>query len=122
MPTVKIDGSKLHLKTFEVETSGYKMLKSMKMQRQSAALDVAINKLNDADADDPEEMIKFLDSQIDMVESEYSFLEEILGLTKTQMEKVKKASIQDVTSFVMDVCSKVLGWDHEPSKSEDPEG
>lgn len=116
MPKVTIDGSALHLKKFEVMTTGKNMLECMKMQRDLAKVDLKSKHLDD---DDPESVVNFADAEINTIQKQYDFLKEILKLTKSQMEKVEDAPLGDVMTFVTQVANAILGYNSNSKSSKE---
>ena len=122
--SVKINGKKLHLTTFEVPTSGKNMRMCLVAQRdlakESESFD-AFNKKVDALKKDEEldsqTMIDFYDDQIKLIDIYSKFLQPILNLSDEQTQKLEDSDFKDVVDFANEVIAKVLGLDS--SKSTD---
>ena len=122
--SVKINGKKLHLTTFEVPTSGKNMRMCLVAQRdlakESESFD-AFNKKVDALKKDEEldsqTLIDFYDAQIKLIDTYSKFLKPILSLTDEQTKKLEDSDFKDVVDLANDVIAKVLGLDS--SKSTD---
>ena len=122
--SVKINGKKLHLTTFEVPTSGKNMRMCLVAQRdlakESESFD-AFNKKVDALKQDEEldsqTMIDFYDAQIKLIDTYSKFLKPILSLTDEQTKKLEDSDFKDVVDLANEVIAKVLGLDS--SKSTD---
>lgn len=122
--SVKINGKKLHLTTFEVPTSGKNMRMCLVAQRdlakESESFD-AFNKKVDALKKDEEldsqTMIDFYDAQIKLIDTYSKFLKPILNLTDEQTKKLEDSDFKDVVDLANEVIAKVLGLDS--SKSTD---
>lgn len=113
--SVKINGKKLHLTTFEVPTSGRNIRACLVAQKEFAKADMAIRRVKD---DDDESVVKSLDAQISLLDAQVAFLKQILKLSDAQVEKVEDADFNNVTEFVTEVISKVLQFDSSKSDSE----
>ena len=122
--SVKINGKKLHLTTFEVPTSGKNMRMCLVAQRdlakESESFD-AFNKKVDALKKDEEldsqTLIDFYDAQIKLIDTYSKFLKPILNLTDEQTKKLEDSDFKDVVDLANEVIAKVLGLD--TSKSTD---
>ena len=122
--SVKINGKKLHLTTFEVPTSGKNMRMCLVAQRdlakESESFD-AFNKKVDALKQDEEldsqTMIDFYDAQIKLIDTYSKFLQPILNLSDEQTQKLEDSDFKDVVDLANEVIAKVLGLDS--SKSTD---
>ncbi|WP_223898794.1 phage tail assembly chaperone [Lactobacillus huangpiensis] len=122
--SVKINGKKLHLTTFEVPTSGKNMRMCLVAQRdlakESESFD-AFNKKVDALKKDEEldsqTMIDFYDAQIKLIDTYSKFLQPILNLSDEQTQKLEDSDFKDVVDLANEVIAKVLGLDS--SKSTD---
>ena len=122
--SVKINGKKLHLTTFDVPTSGKNMRMCLVAQRdlakESESFD-AFNKKVDALKKDEEldsqTMIDFYDAQIKLIDTYSKFLKPILNLSDEQAQKLENSDFKDVVDLANDVIAKVLGLDS--SKSTD---
>ena len=122
--SVKINGKKLHLTTFEVPTSGKNMRMCLVAQRdlakESESFD-AFNKKVDALKKDEEldsqTMIDFYDAQIKLIDTYSKFLKPILNLSDEQAQKLEDSDFKDVVDLANEVIAKVLGLDS--SKSTD---
>ena len=122
--SVKINGKKLHLTTFEVPTSGKNMRMCLVAQRdlakESESFD-AFNKKVDALKKDEEldsqTLIDFYDAQIKLIDTYSKFLQPILKLSDEQTQKLEDSDFKDVIDLANEVIAKVLGLD--TSKSTD---
>lgn len=122
--SVKINGKKLHLTTFDVPTSGKNMRMCLVAQRdlakESESFD-AFNKKVDALKKDEEldsqTMIDFYDAQIKLIDTYSKFLQPILNLSDEQTQKLEDSDFKDVVDLANEVIAKVLGLD--TSKSTD---
>lgn len=120
--SVKINGKKLHLTTFEVPTSGKNMRMCLVAQRdlakESESFD-AFNKKVDALKKDEEldsqTMIDFYDAQIKLIDTYSKFLQPILNLSDEQTQKLENSDFKDVVDLANDVIAKVLGLDSSKS-------
>ena len=120
--SVKINGKKLHLTTFEVPTSGKNMRMCLVAQRdlakESESFD-AFNKKVDALKKDEEldsqTMIDFYDTQIKLIDTYSKFLQPILNLSDEQTQKLEDSDFKDVVDLANDVIAKVLGLDSSKS-------
>lgn len=120
--SVKINGKKLHLTTFEVPTSGKNMRMCLVAQRdlakESESFD-AFNKKVDALKKDEEldsqTMIDFYDAQIKLIDTYSKFLQPILNLSDEQTQKLEDSDFKDVVDLANDVIAKVLGLDSSKS-------
>ena len=122
--SVKINGKKSHLTTFEVPTSGKNMRMCLVAQRdlakESESFD-AFNKKVDALKKDEEldsqTLIDFYDAQIKLIDTYSKFLKPILNLTDEQTKQLEDSDFKDVVDLANEVIAKVLGLD--TSKSTD---
>jgi len=122
--SVKINGKKLHLTTFEVPTSGKNMRMCLVAQRdlakESESFD-AFNKKVDALKKDEEldsqTLIDLYDAQIKLIDTYSKFLQPILNLSDEQTQKLEDSDFKDVVDLANEVIAKVLGLDS--SKSTD---
>ena len=122
--SVKINGKKLHLTTFEVPTSGKNMRMCLVAQRdlakESESFD-AFNKKVDALKKDEEldsqTLIDLYDAQIKLIDTYSKFLQPILNLSDEQTQKLEDSDFKDVVDLANEVIAKVLGLD--TSKSTD---
>ena len=120
--SVKINGKKLHLTTFEVPTSGKNMRMCLVAQRdlakESESFD-AFNKKVDALKKDEEldsqTMIDFYDAQIKLIDTYSKFLQPILNLSDEQTQKLEDSDFKDVVDLANEVIAKVLGLDSSKS-------
>ena len=120
--SVKINGKKLHLTTFEVPTSGKNMRMCLVAQRdlakESESFD-AFNKKVDALKKDEEldsqTMIDLYDAQIKLIDTYSKFLQPILNLTDEQTQKLEDSDFKDVVDLANEVIAKVLGLDSSKS-------
>ena len=122
--SVKINGKKLHLTTFEVPTSGKNMRMCLVAQRdlakESESFDVFNKKVDALKKDeelDSQTMIDFYDAQIKLIDTYSKFLKPILNLSDEQAQKLEDSDFKDVVDLANDVIAKVLGLDS--SKSTD---
>ena len=124
--SVKINGKKLHLTTFEVPTSGKNMRMCLVAQRdlakESESFD-AFNKKVDALKKDEEldsqTLIDFYDAQIKLIDTYSKFLKPILNLTDEQTKKLEDSDFKDVVDLANEVIAKVLGLDSSKSKESE---
>lgn len=114
--SVKVNGKKLHLTTFEIPTTGKNIRKCLIAQRDFAKINQA---MTDVDVNDDESIVKSLNAQIQMIDTYTGFLKPILGLTEEQAEKVEDAEFDDVVDFANEVIAKVLGYDPDKSEKSD---
>ena len=115
--SVKVNGKKLHLTTFEVPTSGKNIRKCLVAQKKFAEVGEVIDHVN---TDNDDSMIKALDAQIKLIDTYTEFLKPILHLSDEQAKKVEDSDFNDVVDFTNEVIGKVLGYDSSKSKeSED---
>lgn len=114
--SVKVNGKKLHLTTFEIPTSGKNIRKCLVAQKEFAKADEEIQNVN---TDDDDSVIRSLDAQIKLIDTYTNFLKPMLGLSDKQAEKVENSDFNDVTEFVNEIIGKVLGFD--ANKSQDTE-
>lgn len=114
--SVKVNGKKLHLTTFEIPTTGKNIRKCLIAQRDFAKINQA---MTDVDVNDDESIVKSLNAQIQMIDTYTGFLKPILGLTEDQAEKVEDAEFDDVVDFANEVIAKVLGYDPDKSEKSD---
>ncbi len=122
--SVKINGKKLHLTTFEVPTSGKNMRMCLVAQRdlakESESFDVFNKKVDALKQDeelDSQTMIDFYDAQIKLIDIYSKFLQPILNLSDEQTQKLEDSDFKDVVDLANEVIAKVLGLDS--SKSTD---
>ena len=120
--SVKINGKKLHLTTFDVPTSGKNMRMCLVAQRdlakESESFD-AFNKKVDALKKDEEldsqTLIDFYDAQIKLIDTYSKFLQPILNLSDEQTRKLEDSDFKDVVDLANEVIAKVLGLDSSKS-------
>lgn len=120
--SVKINGKKLHLTTFEVPTSGKNMRMCLVAQRdlakESESFD-AFNKKVDALKKDEEldsqTLIDLYDAQIKLIDTYSKFLQPILNLSDEQTQKLENSDFKDVVDLANEVIAKVLGLDSNKS-------
>ena len=122
--SVKINGKKLHLTTFEVPTSGKNMRMCLVAQRDLAkesesfdAFNKKVDALNKDEELDSQTMIDFYDAQIKLIDTYSKFLQPILNLSDEQTQKLEDSDFKDVVDLANEVIAKVLGLD--TSKSTD---
>lgn len=120
--SVKINGKKLHLTTFEVPTSGKNMRMCLVAQRdlakESESFDVFNKKVDALKKDeelDSQTMIDFYDAQIKLIDTYSKFLQPILNLSDEQTQKLENSDFKDVVDLANDVIAKVLGLDSSKS-------
>ena len=120
--SVKINGKKLHLTTFEVPTSGKNMRMCLVAQRdlakESESFDVFNKKVDALKKDeelDSQTMIDFYDAQIKLIDTYLKFLKPILNLTDEQTKKLEDSDFKDVVDLANEVIAKVLGLDSSKS-------
>ncbi|MCO6515760.1 MAG: hypothetical protein J6586_04555 [Snodgrassella sp.] len=115
--SVKISGKKLHLKTFEIPTTGKNMRRCLVAQKEFAKVNMAVSNLKDDDADS---ILELLDATNKAITTYGEFLRDILNLSDEQFKKIdEEADFNDVREFAEKIMAKVLGWDAD--KSEDSE-
>ena len=122
--SVKINGKKLHLTTFEVPTSGKNMRMCLVAQRdlakESESFDAFNKKVDSLKKDeelDGQTLIDFYDAQIKLIDTYSKFLQPILNLSDEQTQKLEDSDFKDVVDLANEVIAKVLGLDS--SKSTD---
>ncbi|MCT6888378.1 MAG: phage tail assembly chaperone [Lactobacillus sp.] len=120
--SVKINGKKLHLTTFEVPTSGKNMRLCLVAQRdlakESESFDAFNKKVDDLKKDeelDSQTLIDFYDAQIKLIDTYSKFLKPILNLSDEQTQKLEDSDFKDVVDLANDVIAKVLGLDSSKS-------
>lgn len=120
--SVKINGKKLHLTTFEVPTSGKNMRMCLVAQRdlakESESFDAFNKKVDSLKKDeelDSQTMIDFYDAQIKLIDTYSKFLKPILNLTDEQTKKLEDSDFKDVVDLANEVIAKVLGLDSNKS-------
>lgn len=120
--SVKINGKKLHLTTFEVPTSGKNMRMCLVAQRdlakESESFDVFNKKVDALKKDeelDSQTMIDFYDAQIKLIDTYSKFLQPILNLSDEQTQKLEDSDFKDVVDLANEVIAKVLGLDSSKS-------
>lgn len=112
--SVKINGKKLHLTTFDVPTNGRNIRRCLVAQKKFAEADLKIKRV---DTDNEESVIDSLKAQIELIDTYTEFLKPVLGLSDAQVEKVENSDFEDVVAFTNEVIEKVLQVDS--SKSTD---
>lgn len=112
---VKVSGKKLHLTTFEVNTTVKNVRACLKAQKVFAELSIAIKNAKD---DDDQSILNVLEAQENLLNEQESFLKEILGLSDAQIDKVENSDPADVTEFVTEVMDKVLQVDESKSDKD----
>lgn len=110
--SVKVNGKKLHLTTFEIPTTGKNIRKCLVAQKNFAEVGEVIDHVN---TDDDDSMIKALDAQIKLIDTYTEFLKPILHLSDEQAKKVEDSDFNDVVDFTNEVISKVLGYNSDKS-------
>ena len=120
--SVKINGKKLHLTTFEVPTSGKNMRMCLVAQRdlakESESFDTFNKKVDALKKDeelDGQILIDFYDAQIKLIDTYSKFLKLILNLTDEQTKKLEDSDFKDVVDLANEVIAKVLGLDSSKS-------
>ena len=120
--SVKINGKKLHLTTFEVPTSGKNMRMCLVAQRdlakESESFDAFNKKVDSLKKDeelDGQTLIDFYDAQIKLIDTYSKFLKPILNLSEEQTQKLEDSDFKDVVDLANDVIAKVLGLDSSKS-------
>lgn len=111
--SVKVNGKKLHLTTFEIPTSGYNLRKCLVAQKEFAEAEEKIDSIN---TDDDKSIVSGFQAQIDLLDTYMNFLKPLLHLSDDQVKKIENADFNDVVEFVNDIIGKVLGY--SPEKSE----
>lgn len=124
--SVKINGKKLHLTTFEVPTSGKNMRMCLVAQRdlakESESFDAFNKKVDSLKKDeelDGQTLIDFYDAQIKLIDTYSKFLKPILNLTDEQTKKLEDSDFKDVVDLANEVIAKVLGLDSSKSKESE---
>lgn len=122
--SVKINGKKVHLTTFEVQTSGKNMRMCLVAQRDLAkesesfdAFDKKVRSLKKDEELDNQTSIEFYEAQIKLIDNYLKFLQTILNLSDEQTKKLEDSDFKEVIKFANEVIAKVLGLD--TSKSTD---
>ncbi|MBC6342087.1 hypothetical protein ERK18_03470 [Lactobacillus kimbladii] len=122
--SVKINGKKLHLTTFEVPTSGKNMRMCLVAQRDLAkenesfdAFNKKVDALKKDEELDSQTLIDLYDAQIKLIDTYSKFLQPILNLSDEQTQKLEDSDFKDVVDLANEVIAKVLGLDS--SKSTD---
>ena len=122
--SVKINGKKLYLTTFEVPTSGKNMRMCLVAQRDLAkesesfeAFNKKVDSLKKDEELDSQTLIDFYDAQIKLIDTYSKFLQPILNLSDEQTRKLEDSDFKDVVDLANEVIAKVLGLDS--SKSTD---
>ena len=120
--SVKINGKKLHLTTFEVPTSGKNMRMCLVAQRdlakESESFDAFNKKVDSLKKDeelDSQTLIDFYDAQIKLIDTYSKFLQPILNLSDEQTQKLEDSDFKDVVDLANEVIAKVLGLDSSKS-------
>ncbi|MCX8723053.1 phage tail tube assembly chaperone [Lactobacillus sp. B4005] len=114
--SVKVNGKKLHLTTFEVSTTGANIRKCLVAQRDFAKVNQTISNV---DLENDESIINSLDAQIQLIDTYTDFLKPILKLSNDQVKKVEESDFSDVVDFANEVIEKVLGFDSDKSKESE---
>lgn len=110
--SIKVNGKKLHLTTFEIPTTGANIRKCLVAQRDFAKVDQAISNV---DMENDESIIRSLDAQIKMIDTYVQFLTPILKLSPDQVKKVENSDFEDVVNLANEVIEKVLGFNSDKS-------
>lgn len=120
--SVKINGKKLHLTSFDVPTSGKNMRMCLVAQRdlakESESFDAFNKKVDDLKKDeelDSQTMIDFYEAQIKLIDTYSKFLKPILNLSDEQAQKLEDSDFKDVVDLANEVIAKVLGLDSSKS-------
>lgn len=114
--SVKVNGKKLHLTTFEIPTTGSNIRKCLVAQKDFAKANQAIKNV---DMGNDESIINSLDAQIKLIDTYTEFLKPILKLSPDQVKKVEESDFDDVVDFADEVIEKVLGFDSNKSKESE---
>lgn len=114
--SVKVNGKKLHLTTFEVPTTGANIRKCLVAQKDFAKANRAIKNV---DMENDESIINSLDAQIQLIDTYTEFLKPILKLSPDQVKKVEESDFDDVVDFADEVIEKVLGFNSDKSKESE---
>ncbi|RVU71780.1 MULTISPECIES: phage tail tube assembly chaperone [Lactobacillus] len=114
--SVKINGKKLHLTTFEVPTSGKNIIRCLTAQRDFAKENEIVKNM---DSDNDDSVIKGLEAQIKMIDLYVKFLKPILHLSDAQEQKVEESDFDDVVDLANEVIAKVLGYNSDKSDESD---
>lgn len=114
--SVKVNGKKLHLTTFEIPTTGANIRKCLVAQKDFAKANRAIKNV---DMENDESIINSLDAQIQLIDTYTEFLKPILKLSPDQVKKVEESDFDDVVDFADEVIEKVLGFNSDKSKESE---
>lgn len=114
--SVKVNGKKLHLTTFEIPTTGANIRKCLVAQKDFAKANRAIKNV---DMENDESIINSLDAQIQLIDTYTEFLKPILKLSPDQVKKVEESDFEDVVDFADEVIEKVLGFNSDKSKESE---
>ena len=124
--SVKVNGKKLHLTTFEIATSGKNLRQCLVAQRDLAKVQehyrnyhLKYENLKKGEDIEPEAIVDVLDARIKELDIYVGFLKPFLGLSDEQTKKVEDSDIDDVIDFTTEIIDKVTGVDS--SKSEESE-
>lgn len=124
--SVKVNGKKLHLTTFEIATSGKNLRRCLVAQRDLAEVQehyrnyhLKYENLKKDEDIEPEAIVDVLDARIKELDIYVGFLKPFLGLSDEQTKKVEDSDIDDVIDFTTEIIDKVTGVDS--SKSEESE-
>ena len=114
--SVKVNGKKLHLTTFEIPTSGKNIRKCLVAQKEFAQANEDVKNFG---PDNDDSIIKGLEAQIKMIDIYTEFLKPMLHLSDTQAQKIEDSDFNDVVDFTNEVINKVLGYDSDKSDKSD---
>lgn len=114
--SVKVNGKKLHLTTFEIPTSGKNIRRCLVAQKEFAKAQEAISNVN---TDDDESVINSLDAQVKIIDTYENFLQPILHLSDEQTKKLEDADFTDVVDFANEIMAKVLDFDTDKSQKSE---
>ena len=124
--SVKVNGKKLHLTTFEIATSGKNLRQCLVAQRDLAKVQehyrnyhLKYENLKKDEDIEPEAIVDVLEARIKELDIYVDFLKPFLGLSEEQTKKVEDSDIDDVIDFTTEIIDKVTGVDS--SKSEESE-
>lgn len=120
--SVKVNGKKLHLTTFEVPTTGENIRKCLVAQIDLAKAEKVFDnfyqkteKLTDDEDVDIDSVIGVYDARIKLIDTYSEFLKSILKLSADQVKKVENSDFDDVVDLAREVIEKVLGFNSDKS-------
>lgn len=120
--SVKVNGKKLHLTTFDVPTTGENIRKCLVAQIDLAKTEKVFDefhqnteKLTDDEDVDIDSVIGVYDARIKLIDTYSEFLKSILKLSADQVKKVENSDFDDVVDLAREVIEKVLGFNSDKS-------